>query len=120
RRPRRGGAGPRGGWRLGGPPRWWRSSCPAVWRCAGRRARTLGSAWRSAPPRTAPSAATPSPVWRDVPVVGDPVAAADGGGEPGPGRQLARRGEPADVAGPGEDDQRGERADARQLGEHLD
>jgi len=30
------------------------------------------------------------------------VAAADGGGEPGPGGQLARRGEPADVTGLGQ------------------
>jgi len=52
--------------------------------------------------------------------VGDPVAAAHRRREPGPRCQLARRSEPADVAGLGEDDQRGERADARQLGEHLD
>ena len=52
--------------------------------------------------------------------MGDAVAAADGRGEPGPGRQLARRAEPAHVTDLGQDDQRGERADARQLGEHLD
>ena len=34
--------------------------------------------------------------------------------------QLARRGEPADVTDLGHDDQRSERADAGQLGEHLD
>jgi hypothetical protein len=48
------------------------------------------------------------------------VAAAHRRGEPGPGRQLARRGEPGDVADLGEQDQRGERTDARQLGEDLD
>jgi hypothetical protein len=48
------------------------------------------------------------------------VAAADGRGEPGPGRELARRGEPGDVADLGHQHQRGERAHARQLGEHLD
>ena len=47
------------------------------------------------------------------------VAAADRRGEPGPRRQLARRAEPADVSDLGEDDQRGERADAGKLGEHL-
>jgi hypothetical protein len=45
---------------------------------AGRWRRTVASAWRSAPPRTAPSAATPSPCFPDVPVVGDAVAAAHG------------------------------------------
>jgi hypothetical protein len=55
-----------------------------------------------------------------VPVPDGAVAAADGGGEPGPGRQLARRAEAADVADLGEQDQRGERPDARELGEHLD
>jgi hypothetical protein len=48
------------------------------------------------------------------------VGAADGRGEPGPGRQLARRPEPCDVADLGQQDQRGERADAGQLGEDLD
>ena len=48
------------------------------------------------------------------------VRAAHGGGEPGPGRQLARRAEPGDIPNFGEDDQRGERPDARELGEHLD
>jgi hypothetical protein len=48
------------------------------------------------------------------------VRAAHGRGEPGPGRQLARRGEPADVADLGQQDQRGERADPGQLGQDLD
>ncbi len=48
------------------------------------------------------------------------VAAAHGRGEPGPGRQLAGRAEAGDVADLGEQDQRGERAHAGQLGEHLD
>src|SRR5690242_7690472 len=60
------------------------------------------------------------PSFPDVPVVGDAVAAADGGGEPGPGRQLARRGEPAHVADLGEDDQRGERPYSRELGKDPD
>src|SRR5215471_9965382 len=55
------------------------------------------------------------PSFPDVPVVGDAVAAAHGGGEPGPGRQLARRGEPADVADLSQDDQGGERAHPGQL-----
>ena len=44
----------------------------------------------------------------DVPVPNGAVRAADGRGEPGPGRQLARRGEPGDVADLGHHDQRGE------------
>ena len=57
---------------------------------------------------------------RDVAVVGDAVAATDGRREPGPGRELARRGEPARVADLGEDDQSRERADPGQLGQHRD
>ena len=52
--------------------------------------------------------------------MGDAVAAADGRGQPGPGRQLARRAEPAHLADLGQDDQGGERADTRQLGQYLD
>ena len=48
------------------------------------------------------------------------VTAAHRRGEPGPGRQLAGAPEPGDVADLGQQDQRGERAHARQLGEHLD
>jgi hypothetical protein len=55
-----------------------------------------------------------------VPVPDRAVAAAHGRGEPGPGRQLARRGEPGDVADLGQQDQRGERADAGQLGQDFD
>ena len=42
------------------------------------------------------------------------------GVSPGPGRQLARRGEPGNVADLGQQDQRGERAGAGQLGQDLD
>jgi hypothetical protein len=53
-------------------------------------------------------------------VVNHAVRAAYRRGEPGPGRQLAGRPEPGDVADLGEQDQRGVRAHARQLGEDLD
>jgi len=49
-----------------------------------------------------------------------PVAAAHRRGEPRPGRELTGRAEPGDVAGLGEQDQRGEHPHARQPGEDLD
>src|SRR6185437_6701543 len=56
----------------------------------------------------------------DVPVVDRAVAAAHCRGEPGPGRELAGRGEAGDVADLGEQDQRGELPHAGQPGEDLD
>jgi hypothetical protein len=53
-------------------------------------------------------------------VVNHAVAAAHHRGEPGPGRQLAGRAEPGDVADLGEQHQRGEHPDAGELGEDLD
>jgi hypothetical protein len=48
------------------------------------------------------------------------VGAADGGGEAGPGAQLAGAREPGDVADLGDDQHRGGAADATDLAEHLD
>jgi hypothetical protein len=76
------------------------------------------SVWRSGRPGPGPSAARPSLVWRSG-RGGRCGRAADGGGEPGPGGQLAGGAEPGDVAGLGEDDQGSELAHAGQLGEHL-
>jgi hypothetical protein len=45
-------------------PLWWRSSYPGGGRSPRSWRRSRGAAWRSALPRTGPTAATPSPAWR--------------------------------------------------------
>jgi len=45
-------------------PQWAVGTLPSGERWPGSQRRTAGSAWRSAPPRTAPAAARPGPVWR--------------------------------------------------------
>ena len=44
-----------------GRSRWWRSSSPGVWRWPRGWRRSPGTAWRSAPPGSVPSAARPGP-----------------------------------------------------------
>jgi hypothetical protein len=56
-------AGARRGSAACGRSRWWRSSSRASLRSSGRWRRTPGTAWRSAPPGSAPTAARPSPAY---------------------------------------------------------
>ena len=83
----------------------------AGWRWPRRWRRIPATAWRSAPPGSAPTAARPGPA-RDVPVPDGQIRAADRRSQPGPAGQLAGVREAADVADLCQHDQRGELARA--------